>query len=678
MTRSFSFAVADEDCSSLPHPKSLSSYLAVEGRCRITADMELQFRDQGSSGTEITFEGITVARKERKILQDIWGVASPGEVLAVMGPSGAGKTTLLNALAGRESLEAGTVTYNGDLLTKATKRKLSYVLQEDVFFPNLTLRETLSFVAMLRLPDTLSRKEKMDKMNKVIDELDIRKCLDTIMGDAWERGLSGGEKKRASIACELITDPAIVFMDEPTSGLDYSTAASLIRTLRTIAESQTKTVVIAIHQPSSQMFFTFNNLLLLCEGQLAYFGPCKNVIDFFADVGFIMDTHYNPADFIMEKLKQGEETQSQILAAAKYLRHDTLSRLPAERGEGDQWRTDTQGSSESTVAQEDSNANTTENEDVRVSLMNLGEDKVKAVEVGIRDPEDHKWPTGWLTQYLQLTLRTFRQSRTRILSKLKIIESVVLCVLVSLVWFQLPRTEETLRDRMGVIFFTIIHWGFTPLFDAVSSFPMEKVIIHKERSAGWYRLSAYYLAKMTSELPLIIVQPAIFVVVSYWCVGLNGVLAFFGTCLTIIINAMTGQSIGLLMGIACMDFRKAMAIATIFMMSIMLLGGFYTRNLPFWLDWLKYLSFLHFSFHSAMVLEFTDAPPIQCAASPNASQFPQCLQPNVTHVSSQDVLGFYHMDLTFWQYLLPLFLFILVGRLAGYLVLRFIFRPRFG
>ncbi|KAK7098883.1 hypothetical protein V1264_003101 [Littorina saxatilis] len=327
------------------------------------------------------------------------------------------------------------------------------------------------------------------------------------------------------------------------------------------------------------------------------------------------------------------------------------------------------------VSQENGDTvNIEDTDDVHVSLVNIADSS--AVEVAFEDPDPQpKWPTGWVTQYTQLTLRTFRESKTRIMSKLKIMESVLLCLLVSLVWFQLPRTEETLRDRMGALFFTIIHWGFTPLFDAVSSFPMERVVIHKERSAGWYRLSAYYLAKMTSELPLILVQPSIFVVVSYWCVGFNGVGPFFATVVVVMVNAVAGQSIGLLLGIACMDFRKAMTIATIAMMTIMLLGGFYTRNLPFWLDWIKYISVLHYSFHSVLVLEFTNAAPVQCTMSANTSQFSQCMQPNVTHIASEEVLKFYNVDLTFWHYFLPLFAFIVIFRVAGYLVLRFVYRP---
>ncbi|PVD33949.1 hypothetical protein C0Q70_05211 [Pomacea canaliculata] len=504
-----------------------------------------QFKIQGNVGVtdcgmEIVFKNLVVTRGERRILSDLSGVARPGRVLAVMGPSGCGKTTLLNCLAGRTLLDHGEIAMDGIPVNKSLRRKLSYVMQEDSFFPNLTLRETLSFTTMLRLPDKLPKSEKIQRMEAIIDDLDIRKCQHTIMGDAWCRGISGGEKKRASIACELITDPAIIFLDEPTSGLDYSTASSLVRTLRTITEAQKKTLVMTIHQPSSQMFFTFHDLLLLSDGQMAFFGLCANVIDFFHKAGLVMDAHYNPADFISMLLIFVSPVFCLLSITAIYF-HDKYY-----------------------FSQK------TETDSVHVSLVHLdGQESNHTFE---DQSHTQKWATGWVTQYVQLTTRTFRQSRTRILSRLKIMESVLLCLLVSIVWFQLPHTEETLRDRMGALFFTIIHWGFTPLFDAVSSFPMERVVIHKERSAGWYRLSAYYLAKMTSELPLILVQPGIFVAVSYWCIGFNGVGPFFGTVFIMMVNAIAGQSIGLFLGILCMDFRKAMTVATIFMMAIMLLG----------------------------------------------------------------------------------------------------------
>ncbi|KAL5006963.1 hypothetical protein ScPMuIL_015769 [Solemya velum] len=264
------------------------------------------------------------------------------------------------------------------------------------------------------------------------------------------------------------------------------------------------------------------------------------------------------------------------------------------------------------------------------------------------DIDDHrKWPSTFLTQYWYLTRRTCKQSRLRILDKLKLIENFLICSIVSLIWFQLPRTEETLRDRMGAVFFIAVHWAFVPLFDAVSSceyFPTERIVINKERAAGWYRLSAYYLAKLTSELPLIIIQPAIFVLIAYISIGLSGMdEALFSIIVTVFMDSLAGQSIGLFLGIVFMNVGQSMTIAIICQMAIMLLGGLFTRTLPFWLDWLKYLSFVHYSFHCLFILEFIDTTPIECSVDRSATNFAVCSLANSTTIPSDQVLDFYDL-----------------------------------
>ena len=240
--------------------------------------------------------------EERTILNGVTGMACPGEILAVLGPSGSGKSTLLNALAGRLNTSAltGSILANDKKLTKATLKRIGFVTQDDVLYPHLTVRETLLYCALLRLPHTLPRSDKVSAVDSVIRELGLSKCGDTIIGNTFIRGVSGGERKRVSIAHEMLLNPSLLILDEPTSGLDSTAAHRLVATLQTVAKKAAKTVVMSVHQPSSQVYQMFESVMVMCDGRPIYFGKGSQAMAYFASVGFEPSFPMNPADFLLD------------------------------------------------------------------------------------------------------------------------------------------------------------------------------------------------------------------------------------------------------------------------------------------------------------------------------------------------------------------------------------------
>lgn len=321
-----------------------------------------------------------------------------------------------------------------------------------------------------------------------------------MIGDLSQRGLSGGEKKRVNIACELLTNPSVMLIDvslpccskcplqlqlchlfqEPTSGLDSCTAHSLVQTIKNFAVKKKKTIVMTVHQPSSQMFYLFDQLLLLSGGQLAYFGPTSAVVPFFANIGLTISMHYNPADFILEKVKNSSH-QSKIIEAAKSLVKTPKysdSDYKCSFGEkvdtshsakyDDCWKKESlksielqidenhhQGypkvvhdsdSGRSSWSEPDRSSTFSSNSFCRDDLLN------KISSSGSR--RQAKWSTSMWTQIQVLTERNFIEAKHRMLSKLNWLQTVVLAIIAGLIWFRPARTEDTMEDIRGWMFFS--------------------------------------------------------------------------------------------------------------------------------------------------------------------------------------------------------------------------------
>ncbi|POG78577.1 P-loop containing nucleoside triphosphate hydrolase protein [Rhizophagus irregularis DAOM 181602=DAOM 197198] len=515
----------------------------------------------------------------RNIIENIHGCANPGEVLAIMGPSGCGKTTLLNLLGDRVGSKGvqGTIALNGHKMTKKSKRFIAYCTQDDIFFPHLTVKETLSYTARLRLPRELSRREKLKQVENTMALLNLTKCADTIIGDQRIRGVSGGERKRANIASELLTDPSVILLDEPTSGLDSSLALELTKILKEFAVKQRKTIIMVIHQPSSQVFESFDKLMLMADGHMVYFGERAGVVDYLADQGYKCHPNFNPADYILELLNDNTIKQNLINAYAHDVRDDPTGKQVVEK-HSRRTRTDNQLSN--TIL------------DAPVT-------------------SERRWEATFLQQVSILTERTFKQSRKIMLSKVNIFQTIALTIVCLLVWLQIPFSEVNINDRVGNIFFCGVFWAFNAMIGSVSSFPLDLVMLSKERQSRSYRLLSYYLSKQIAELPLIIFNPTLYTIPVYWATNLLPDFGrFVAYLIVILLTTLTSQSFGYLFGATVLNVHKSISVSLVFILASMLLGGFYIKHLPFGLTWLKYLSFVKYSYSLLLQIQF-DSPKAQ-------------------------------------------------------------------
>ena len=168
--------------------------------------------------TTLQFRNVSYKIGEKVILENIHGLVKPGQVMAIMGPSGAGKTSFLDILArkNKKGTVDGEFFLNGRTVTDSQfRRVVGFVDQEDTLMPSLTVYETVLYSALLRLPKDMSIAAKKYRVLETLEELGILGIKDTRIGNEGERGISGGEKRRVTIACELVTSPSILFMDEP-------------------------------------------------------------------------------------------------------------------------------------------------------------------------------------------------------------------------------------------------------------------------------------------------------------------------------------------------------------------------------------------------------------------------------------------------------------------------------
>ncbi|CAK7342141.1 unnamed protein product [Dovyalis caffra] len=519
--------------------------------------------------TEVTYKviikGMTSA-EEKDILNGISGSVDPGEVLALMGPSGSGKTTLLNLLGGRlnQPTVGGSITYNDQPYSKFLKSRIGFVTQDDVLFPHLTVRETLTYAALLRLPKTMTKEQKQKRAIDVIYELGLERCQDTMIGGSFVRGVSGGERKRVCVGNEIIINPSILFLDEPTSGLDSTTALRIVQLLQDIAEGG-KTVVTTIHQPSSRLFHKFDKLILLGKGSLLYFGKASEAMLYFSSIGCNPLIAMNPAEFLLD-LANGNINDVSV---------------PSEL--------------EDKVQTENSDAETRCG---KPSPAVVHEYLVEAYETRVADQEKKKlmvpipldeevksavsspkrqWGASWWQQYTILFCRGIKERRHDYFSWLRITQVLSTAIILGLLWWKSDsNSPKGLEDQAGLLFFIAVFWGFFPVFTAIFTFPQERAMLSKERAADMLE---------------------------------NECCSLFLTMLTVFLSIVAAQGLGLAIGATLMDLKRATTLASVTVMTFMLAGGYFVKKVPVFVSWIRYMSFNYHTYKLLLKVQYEHMTP---------------------------------------------------------------------
>lgn len=517
----------------------------------------------------------------RKLLDNVSGVAKPGRILAIMGPSGSGKTTLLNSLAGRvpasPNIELyGSISVNGIKSTTLSDFPVAYVTQEDLFFSQLTVQETLEVAASLRL--SASKEERLAVVDNVLRTLGLVSVAETRVGDAKDRGISGGEKKRLSLACELISTPKLILCDEPTTGLDTFQAEKVMTVLQNLAKAG-HTVVCSIHQPSGTIFEMCDDLILLASGQSVYFGPTSDAPDFFQSAGFPIPNHVNPAERYLELVSVDYSTDAAV--------SESRARIDRIVKEFDTWRSDRNSSS----ANESLTSKKSENKSTETAVVKTPSRRPNVV-----------------SQIRILFLRAWRQIiRDKKTNVSRLMSSLFSALLFGSIYWRLGLTQRTIQDRMGLLQVCTINSAMTAMIKTLNVFPREGVLVNRERVRGSYSVLEYFSSKLIAEMPVSSFFPLLFSSILYPMVRLSGgakrVAKFLGI---ITLESFTAASYGLAVGAIIPSTEAALAAGPASFVLQIVFGGLYItdKSVPRWASWVPKISLIKHAYEALCVNEF--------------------------------------------------------------------------
>lgn len=541
----------------------------------------------------------TVAKK--RVLSDVRGEVYPGELMAIMGASGAGKTSLLDLLARKHKTGSGKGQFlvNGRSVKDSEFRAVAaFVDQEDALMPTLTIYETILYSALLRLPRNMSYESKNMRVHETMAELGILHIKDSAIGQEGSRGISGGEKRRVSIACELVTSPSILFLDEPTSGLDSYNAHNVVECLVNLARNYRRTIILTIHQPRSNIVALFDQLILLARGRVVYSGSMDECQGYFERIGLSCPAGFNIADHLIdltmtpsvgaESSSNSSLAQPEASSAATFTprphgldlcRSMSDEAVEAWGGVPDETAPVTIGEGSTTTVSPDTLFENYTESHISQSII----DRLEGAKQAAADrPQELSQPLGagyqrisLAAQFVLLSKRTFKnlyRNPSLLLAHYAI--AILMALLSSYLFFNISNDLPGFQGRLGLFFFIISLFAFGTL-SSLNLFAAERNIFMRERSNGYYSSAVYFVAKVIFDiLPLRVLPPLLMGIIIYPTVGLVPEIAVFGRFLLILVFFnLAAASVCLFIGIVVKDTSVANLSGSLFMLFSLLFAG---------------------------------------------------------------------------------------------------------
>ncbi|XP_011340915.1 ATP-binding cassette sub-family G member 4 isoform X2 [Ooceraea biroi] len=647
--------------------------------------------------TDLTYK-VRESRKNnvKTILKFVSGRLRSGELTAIMGPSGAGKSTLLNILTGYKTTGAeGSITINGHERNLSAFRKLScYIMQDNQLHGNLTVAEAMKVAANLKLGSQVSKKEKEEVIQEILETLGLSEHHRTLTSN-----LSGGQKKRLSIALELVNNPPIMFFDEPTSGLDSSSCFQCVSLLKTLARGG-RTIICTIHQPSARLFEMFDALYTLAEGQCVYQGSTSQLVPFLRTINLNCPSYHNPASFIIEVScgEYGDNIKNLVNAInnGKYdIREgcsfpdvkEGLNNCTASTGilkNGDNIEkvklkdiNDISNLEEKFPQQRQSEISNGKlisdyaTNDISKQTMDMAisidSDKKDNVNVALLDDSivvtPERYPTSeWTQFYIVLKRALLFSRRDWTLMYLRLFAHLLVAFLISALYYDIGNDGAKVLSNLGFLFFNMLFLMYTSMTITILSFPLELPVLLKENFNRWYSLKAYYLAITVSDIPFQTVFCVLYVSIVYFLTSqppnTSRFIMFVSICLLI---SYVAQSVGLVVG-AAMNVQNGVFLAPVMSVPFLLFSGFFVSfdAIPVYLRWITYLSYIRYGFEGTALSTYSfGREKLKCFQMYCHFKYPE---------TTLDELDMLNADFTLD--ILALLLIFVVLRITAYLFLR--------